>query len=91
MARRKSKRPSASEPDAFRAELLTRMAQQSTAEALNKNVIAPFVSALETVCGERGYILNIYGERSNLVFSTEDDAEPIYSLIEKYLDDKEET
>ena len=95
MARRKSRRQSGKAPDAFGQELLARMAAQGTADALNRNVIEPFVGALETVCAERGYVLNIYGERSNLVFSTEDHAEAIYSLVEQYLDanldDKEDS
>ena len=86
MARRKSKARSGGPPDEFSKDLLARMADQSTADALNRNVIEPFVAALESVCAERGYVLNIYGERSNLIFSTEDHAEAIYSLVEQYLD-----
>ena len=75
--------------DTFREEMLSRMAHYGTVEDLNDAVIAPFVAALETVGGERGYMLNIYGERSNLVFSTEEDAEAIYNLIEHYLDNRD--
>lgn len=69
---------------ALREELLARMAQYSDAETLNDNVITPFVSALEAVCSDRGYVLNIYGEGSNLVISTPDDASVIFQLVEDY-------
>jgi len=46
------------------------------------------MAALETVCGARGYLLNIYGDTSNLVFTGDEaDAETIYALVENYLDD----
>lgn len=90
MARRRPKPSSKAKPDTLRAQFLDAMARESTAESLNDRVIAPFVSALETVCSERGYILNIYGERSNLVFTSPEDAEAIYALVEQYLDAKEE-
>lgn len=90
MARRRAKGKPKKAQDAFRDEMLSRMAHYGTVEDLNHAVIAPFVAALETVCGERGYMLNIYGERSNLAFSTEEDAEAIYKLIERYLDTRED-
>lgn len=65
-------------------EMVARMAQYSDAESLNDNVITPFVAALETVCIDRGYVLNIYGEGSNLVISTPDDASVIFQLVEDY-------
>ena len=68
----------------LREDLLARMAEHSDAESLNDNVITPFVSALEAVCAERGYVLNIYGEGSNLVISTPDDASVIFQLVEDY-------
>jgi hypothetical protein len=73
-------------PEALRRELQTLMEQQATAEALNNQVITPFIAALESVCGPRGYLLNIFGDSSNLVISTEDHAEAIYDLVEKYID-----
>ena len=88
MPRRRPRRRGGDGPEAFRDQLLARMARAETAEALNDKVITPFVSALETICRDRGYVFNIYGERSNLVFSTEEDAEAIYALVEQYLDEK---
>jgi hypothetical protein len=73
-------------PEALRRQLQSLMEQQTTAEALNDQVITPFIAALESVCVPRGYLLNIFGESSNLVISTEDHAEAIYDLVEKYLD-----
>jgi len=74
----------------FGDELIERMARCPDAESLNEAVIGPFVAALEVVCAERGYMLNIYGERSNLVFSTEEDAEAIYQIVEDYFATEEE-
>ncbi len=63
-----------------------------TAEALNDRVILPFVQALEAVCGARGYVLNIYGEQSNLVFTGDPDAAAdIYALVDSYLDAQAES
>ena len=90
MTRRKSKPGSGRTPAALRAELLELMERQDTAEALNDNVIMPFVAALEAVCSARGYSLNIYGDCSNLVITTEEDAEAIYAMVETYLDEKTE-
>ena len=74
----------------LREDLLARMAQYSNAETLNENVITPFVSALETVCADRGYVLNIYGQGSNLVISTPDDASVIFQLVEDYFSAQED-
>lgn len=76
-------------PKALREELLARMAEHSDAESLNDNVITPFVSALEAVCADRGYVLNIYGEGSNLVVSSPDDASVIFQLVEDYFSAQE--
>lgn len=57
-----------------------------TAEDLNDRVIVPFVTALESVCQARGYVLNIYGQTSNLVVSTEVGAAGLYDVIDAYLD-----
>jgi hypothetical protein len=66
--------------------LFRRMELEKTAEELNNNVIIPFTAAIEEVCTARGYVLNIFGEKSNFVFTgSEKDAEEIYNLIEKYL------
>ncbi len=73
--------------DALMRDLARRMEACPDAEALNDRVILPFVAALESVCGARGYLLNIYGETSNIVFTGDEaDAEAIYELVEKYLD-----
>lgn len=75
----------------LRRELAERMESCQTAEALNDRVIMPFVQALEDVCAARGYVLNIYGEQSNLVFTGDEDAsEDIYSMVEEYLDARQE-
>lgn len=71
-------------------DLLARMAEYPDAESLNENVITPFVSALETVCSDRGYVLNIYGEGSNLVVSSQEDASVIFQLVEDYFSAQEE-
>lgn len=90
MTQRKSKRPANRTPAAFHKDLLELMERHDTAESLNDNVIMPFVSALETVCSARGYSLNIYGDCSNLVITTEEDAEAIYAMVETYLDESAE-
>lgn len=67
-------------------EMLARMEACQTAEALNDQVIVPFMAALEDVCRARGYVLNIYGEAGNLIFTgSEDAAEEIYAMVEEYL------
>ena len=85
MAKRKLKKKGGE----FTNELVTRMARHATAESLNENIITPFAAALEAVCRERGYILNIYGDSSNLVVSNEEDAQAIYQLIEDYFESKD--
>lgn len=82
--RGRSKGKGQGNPKGLHEELLARMAQYPDAESLNDNVITPFVSALERVCADRGYVLNIYGEGSNLVVSTPDDASVIFQLVEDY-------
>ncbi|PIW28281.1 MAG: hypothetical protein COW30_07870 [Rhodospirillales bacterium CG15_BIG_FIL_POST_REV_8_21_14_020_66_15] len=73
----------------LRRLMLERMEACPTAEALNDRVIMPFVQALEDVCAARGYVLNIYGEQANLVFTGDEDAaEEIYAMIESYLDSR---
>lgn len=71
------------------ARLIALMEDCSTAESLNDRVITPFSVALERVCLARGYVLNIYGEGSNIVISSEEDAETIYHLVDEYLDQAE--
>ena len=73
-------------PDQLMRSLSKLMEKCDTADALNDNVIVPFIAALESVCGARGYVLNIYGEKSNVVLTNEADAPAIYELIEEYLD-----
>lgn len=78
-----------SDPDAFMRELIRRMDACETAEKLNEEVLMPFVLALEKVCGARGYVMNIYGETANIVFSGDtDNAEAIYQIVEAYMDDQ---
>jgi hypothetical protein len=73
-------------PEALMRDLFERMEAEKTAEALNDNVIIPFAAALEEICRARGYVLNIYGEASNIVFAGDGkDAEAIYRLVEEYL------
>ena len=80
-----------SEPDAFMSDLIQRMDKCDTAEKLNDDVLMPFVVALEKVCGARGYVMNIYGETANMVFSgNPQDAETIYQIVEAYLDDQQD-
>jgi len=73
-------------PDQLMQSLSQLMEKCDTADGLNNNVIVPFIAALESVCGARGYVLNIYGEKSNVVLTNEADAPAIYELIEEYLD-----
>lgn len=67
-------------------DLFRRMEAEKTAQSLNDNVIIPFAAALEEVCEARGYVLNIFGEKSNIVFTGEPAAAAaIYRLVEDYL------
>ena len=83
----RSERTDPADPEGFMAAVIERMERYQDAETLNENVITPFARALETVCAARGYLLNIYGERSNVVVAGPEDAEVIYQLVEAYLDD----
>lgn len=75
--------------EAFKRDLIKRMDACDTAEKLNNQVLMPFVSALEDVCGARGYVMNIYGETANIVFSGDaEHADAIYQIVEAYLDDQ---
>ena len=68
-----------------------RMENEDSAEKLNENVIVPFAAALEEICAARDYVLNIYGDKSNIVFSGDEaDAEAIYHLVDDYLNAREE-
>ncbi|MEK9671872.1 MAG: hypothetical protein VW268_05130 [Rhodospirillaceae bacterium] len=79
----------ADRPADLRRLLLERMEACQTAEALNDRVIMPFIQAFEDVCAARGYVMNIYGDKSNLLFTGDEDAaEEIYALIDGYLDAK---
>ena len=76
--------------EALMRDLFARMEAAPDAQSLNDNVIIPFAAALEEVCEARGYVLNIFGEKSNIVFSGDDaDAKAIYKLVEAYLAAKE--
>ena len=91
MAKKKSsKEGTKSDAEALMRTLFKKMEAEKTADGLNDNVIIPFAAALENVCGARGYVLNIFGEKSNIVFTgNEADARAIYKLIEDYLAAKE--
>ena len=91
MAKKKSsKKGTKSDAEALMRTLFKKMEAEKTADGLNDNVIIPFAAALENVCGARGYVLNIFGEKSNIVFTgNEADARAIYKLIEDYLTAKE--
>ena len=86
MSKNKKKSSSA---DQFTADLITRMDSCPDAESMNNNILIPFAKALEDVCQARGYIMNIYGDKSNIVFTNEEDAEVIYQMVEAYLDNKD--
>lgn len=80
-----------SDSDQFMRDLIRRMDGCETAERLNNEVLMPFVLALEKVCGARGYVMNIYGETANLVFTGKsEDAEAIYQIVEAYMDDQQD-
>ena len=75
--------------DIFMRQLAERMEACPDAESLNDQVLIPFAAALENVCGARGYVLNIYGETSNIVFSGDPDyADALYRLIDDYLESR---
>ncbi len=91
MSKRKSSKKGGGAADQLMRELAQRMESCPDAESLNDQVIMPFIAALETVCGARGYVMNIYGETSNLVYTGDEaDAEAIYALVESYLDEARE-
>ena len=58
-------------------------------ELLNSQIITPFMAALVDICNARGYVLNIYGDHCNLIVTPGDHAEPIFNLLESYLDEAE--
>ena len=67
-----------------------RMEATEDAQSLNDNVIVPFAAALEEICAARGYVLNVHGEKSNIIFTGNDtDAEAIYKIVEEYLAEKD--
>lgn len=76
--------------DALHKDLLSRMEQCPDFDSLNDGVIIPFVTALEKVCADRGYLLNIFGTASNLAVTDEISAPALYELIEEYLDTSDE-
>ena len=77
-------------PDDLMRFLANEMEHHQSAESLNDNVLIPFMAALEKIAEARGYVLNIYGEKSNLVFTSEEHAEQIYYLVEHYLEENAE-
>ncbi len=74
-------------PSSFMRDLQARMENCSNAETLNDQVITPFIQSLVTVCDARGYVLNVYGENCNLAITPGDHSEPLFQLIEAYLDE----
>ncbi len=91
MAKAKSPKKNGGGAEALMRLLHERMENEDSAETLNDNVIIPFVAALEEVCAARGYVLNIHGDKSNIIFSGDEaDAEAIYRLVEDYLSAREE-
>jgi len=74
---------------ALEKDLFARMADCATAERLNDQVILPFVQALEAICVDRGYVMNIYGDNSNLVITPDGHAEALFQMIYTYLAEQE--
>lgn len=74
-------------PSSFMRDLQARMENCNNAETLNDQVITPFIQSLVTVCDARGYVLNVYGENCNLAITPGDHSEPLFQLIEAYLDE----
>jgi hypothetical protein len=90
MAKKKSPKNENAAAEELMRILFERMENEDTAEGLNDNVIIPFAAALEEICQARGYQLNIYGDKSNIVFSGDEaDAEAIYRIVESYLAEKD--
>ena len=90
MAKNKPPKPDGAVAEDLMRSLFERMERHDSVEALNDNVIIPFAAALEEICRARGYVLNIHGEQSNIVFTgDEGDAEAIYRLVEDYLEKTE--
>jgi len=87
MAKKKSSKTGAKpDAEALMQTLFRKMEAEKTAKGLNDNVIIPFAAALEEVCEARGYVLNIFGDKSNIVFTgNQADAQAIYEMIEEYL------
>jgi hypothetical protein len=87
MAKKKSSKTGAKpDAEALMQTLFRKMEAEKAAEGLNDNVIIPFAAALEEVCEARGYVLNIFGDKSNIVFTgNQADAQAIYEMIEEYL------
>ena len=94
MVRTKTKNSNITNPvvsDKEIAKIIAQMDAYHSAESINENVIMPFILALENVCEARGYLMNIFGNRSNLTISSPEEAETIYHLIEEYLDSISDT
>ncbi len=88
-SKKAAKNHDAPEGDDIVVQLIALMDACPTAESLNDRVITPFSVALEKVCLARGYLMNIYGDGSNIVISNPEDSETIYHLIDEYLDRQE--
>lgn len=90
MAKAESPKKNSGGAEALMRLLHERMENEDSAEKLNENVIVPFAAALEEICAARGYVLNIYGDKSNIVFSGDEAAaEAIYRMVEDYLNARE--
>ena len=86
MAKSKSPKKKDNGPEDLMRSLFERMEATEDVRSLNDSVIIPFAAALEEICAARGYVLNIHGEKSNIIFTGNDtDARAIYKLIEDYL------
>ncbi len=90
MAKSKSPKSKDDGPEGLMRSLHERMEATEDAQSLNDDVIVPFAAALEEICAARGYVLNIHGKKSNIIFTGNDtDAEAIYKIVEEYLAEKD--
>ena len=86
--KRKGKGKLGKSPKQLMYYFFNEMEKHKDAQSLNDNILVPFMCALEEVATARDYVLNIYGEKSNIVFSDVEDAKQIFQLVENYFDNK---
>ena len=84
---RSRRKASRKRKDKYDHNFLALMEKCPDAETLNAQVITPFVQALVAVCNARGYVFNIYGDHCNIAVTPENHAEPLYHLINTYMDE----